>query len=185
VIQQKIERYRDIGKGMKVYKTDIWKALGKAVLCVTTNGFVKEDGSGVMGAGIAKQAKERFPGIEYRLGYHLMTKGNCVGIIWENPILCSFPVKPTIMKITSKHQLVPHMRDKIKLNTNAPGWACVASLDLIRLSAQELFDLTEKNSWKHVCLTKPGCYNGNLRWEDVEPILDGIFDERFYIIDRR
>jgi len=170
---------------VKVYKKDIWTALGKAVVCVTTNGFVKTDGAAVMGAGIAKQAKERFPGIDYRLGHHIMTKGNCVGIIWEDPIICSFPVKPTTMKLTSKDQLVPHMRNKIKLNTTAPGGACVASLDIIRLSAHELFDLTEKNLWKHVCLTKPGCYNGNLRWEDVEPILDEIFDERFYIIDWR
>ena len=77
---------------------DIWSEDGAAdAIVVTTNGFVTKDGRGVMGAGIAKQAKDRFPGIEEELGKHLRANGNVPGIIGETADgtkIVSFPTKP-------------------------------------------------------------------------------------------
>ena len=48
---------------MKEIKSDIWKVKADWI-CVTTNGKIRADGRAVMGAGIAKDAKIRFPDID-------------------------------------------------------------------------------------------------------------------------
>lgn len=47
----------------------MWSAYEEADLfLITTNSFLRKDGCLVMGAGIAKEARERYPGIDERLG---------------------------------------------------------------------------------------------------------------------
>jgi len=171
---------------------NIWEYIDwVSAICITTNGFIKHNDTAVMGAGIAKQAKEKYPGIDKNLAHHVKENGNIPGIIWNNPIIVSFPVKPISLTILDKEQVVPHMRSKIRLGSKAPGWACMADINLIEKSAFLLKKLAEKHKWKLVALTKPGCHNGGLNWEEVEPILDKYLDTewtqfpQFIIIDRK
>lgn len=127
-------------------------------ICLTTNGFFKNNGRAVMGRGNAKQAKDLYKGIDLEFGKLLKKNGNIVQIVRMKPIpIISFPVK---------HK-----------------WWERADLDLIRKSAFELVKLTDWNVWQKVILPRPGCYNGKLKWlSQVKPILREYLDDRFYII---
>jgi hypothetical protein len=58
---------------------DIWHYWNQNEwVCVTTNGIVKNDGAAVMGAGVALQAAEQFPGLPRQLAWKLKTFGNHV-----------------------------------------------------------------------------------------------------------
>lgn len=137
---------------------DLWEQKADAI-CITTNGFVKKDGSAVMGRGCALEAKKRFPGIDKVLGNFLTNKGNHVYMLraFSNfPAIVSFPVK---------HR-----------------WYEQADLELIVRSCGELDILTTRNGFNKVIVPRPGCGNGKLLWDDVKPRIQGILDDRFYII---
>jgi len=128
--------------------------------CITTNGFVKKNGEGVMGRGIAKQAANRFPNLPAAVGWQLQMKGNHVanvlGILDVDYI--TFPVKH--------------------------NWWEKADFALIKRSAEELVVMADsyRGVWNRILLPRPGCGNGGLRWDDVQPILEPILDDRFMIV---
>jgi len=125
-------------------------------ICITTNGIVKQNGACVMGAGCARQARDRFPGLDQRLGTRIREDGNHVHYLGtiapSERRLFSFPVK---------HH-----------------WAEDASLSLIRRSAKELHDVWSRSGMDPiVCIPRPGCGNGGLSYENVRPMLEDILDE--------
>ena len=92
-------------------------------LCVTTNGFTKENGRAVMGRGNAKQARDLYKNIELEFDKLLEKNGNIVQILRMNPIpMVSFPVKH--------------------------NWWERADLELLRRSTFQLVELTNKHNWK-------------------------------------
>lgn len=147
---------------------DLWK-FEADYRCITTNGFVKKNGSAVMGRGCALEATQRYPDIAEILGQLLKIHGNHVhelGYLESREgkresfamDLLSFPVK---------HH-----------------WMKRADLSLIRRSAEELRDFMDKADPGYtVVVPRPGCGNGQLSWTEVKPILVPYFDERFYVID--
>lgn len=128
--------------------------------CITTNGATrKSDGAAVMGRGCAREAKTKFPGIDFRLGELLRKHGNRVMRLMKLPDgshLASFPVKH--------------------------NWREQADPDLIRRSAEQLVALADKFGYERVVLPRPGCGNGKLSYDQVRPILAGVLDERFAVI---
>jgi len=124
------------------------------VLCITTNGFIKKDGSCVMGRGCARQAKELYSGIEYELGRLIRENGNHVQVIQDG--IVAFPVKH--------------------------NWWEEADLELIEQSCEELVDLADTHGWDRVTLPRPGCGNGKLDWDVVKLIVSEYLDDRFYVI---
>jgi len=135
-------------------------------ICLTTNGFVKKNGSGVMGAGNAKAAKELFENIEYDLGKSITENGNIVNII---------------RYIEHNEKIIPLISFPVKHNF----WE-KADLNLLESSTIQLLDLSQHYQWKKIILPRPGCYNGKLSWiSDVNPILKKHLDDRFYIISLR
>lgn len=48
--------------------TDIWSLVDEGAIGIPTNGFVTRNGAGVMGAGLAYDAKNRYPGIGIHSG---------------------------------------------------------------------------------------------------------------------
>lgn len=133
---------------------DIWDYLGKAVICITTNGLVSKKGEAVMGRGCARQAAQLFPGLPALLGALLAGKGNHVHVLQDG--LVSFPVEES-------------------------PWAN-PDLRLIRRSATELKEMADREGWSSIIVPRPGCGGGGLDWNEVRPLLSAIFDERFTII---
>ena len=140
-------------------------------ICLTTNGTVKRNDAAVMGRGNALQARRHWYGIDRLLG-RLLKKGNKVRVLTREtdaglkylrlprtkgePLLC--PVPWHIVAFPVKHQ-----------------WQEEADLDLIRTSAKELRRVIKDRKWKRVLLPRPGCGNGQLRWEKVKPALNRSF----------
>jgi hypothetical protein len=138
---------------------DLWK-LDVDAICITTNGFIKRNGHGVMGRGCALEAAERNRNAPQLLGEHLRTKGNHVGILYqdEGRQVVAFPVK--------------HV------------WSQPADLDLIDRSAYELLGLADHHMWRSIAVPRPGCGNGQLDWADVKPVLERYFDDRFIVVTK-
>lgn len=144
----------------KEQRVDLWEGYF-ADLVITTNGFVKNNGEAVMGAGCAKEAATRFSWLPQRLGSLISLYGNHVFLLdsisddaGETVNLWSFPVKH-------------HWREK-------------ADIELIKRSANELKEINRNYG---IALPRPGCGNGKLDWEtEVKPALQGILDGRFTII---
>jgi len=142
---------------------DFWQivdALDKPVIiCVTTNGVVKKSGDLVMGKGIALQFAKRFPGLPLLLGEKVALYGNIVHLI------ITPDYRHTIASFPTKH-----------------NWRDDSSLSLIEKSAMLLEQLVTEHN-KNAYLTRPGCGNGNLSWEQqVKPILEKRWNDRFHII---
>lgn len=139
-----------------------------AARCITTNGFVKRNGAAVMGRGCAREARDRIPGLDLRLGNAITKAGNHVhrfAMPDDEPYLFSFPVKH-------------HWKER-------------ADVALIERSAQELVAMVNVLGDTHhfypgpeypVVIPRPGCGNGQLNWVDVKPILEDHLDDRFAII---
>jgi len=162
------------------------------VVCITTNGFVKQNGEAVMGRGCAKYAAIKWKGMSQHLGLQIQEHGNIVQILarvsigTEQRQLVSFPVKPQgeICK-TDKSNIVRHMHKQFKPRQMVPGWACTANMNLIRQSARQLVLLATDMEWNTIVLPRPGCGAGELEWKDVKPILQDELDNRFYVITYR
>ena len=163
--------------------TDILTLVDKGAIGIPTNGYVSRNGVGVMGAGLAKQAKIKFPGIEYDLGNLLKTEGNQVGWIRrrtfkkvEQENLVAIPVKPCFLKIDVEEQkefIIHRMRDHYKIGDCVPGFHCMADLFIIRRSLEQLIRFIEKHSLERVFIPLLGCGNGGLSaTNDLFPLLD-------------
>ena len=141
---------------MKEITGDLWEQLCDA-RCITTNGTVTNKGAGVMGRGVARQAKVRYPGIEARLGQLVRRYGNHTQLLVEEGVpLVALPVK---------HE-----------------WPEKADLLLIKRSCTELVALADKHLWHTIVLPRPGCGNGKLHWDQVERVIAPILDERFVVV---
>lgn len=132
---------------------DLW-AFPAQYVCVTTNGITR-GGSLVMGAGVALEAKRRFPGLPKKLGGHVARYGNRAFFCRPEGVI-TFPTKR-------------HWRDP-------------SDVKLIRTSAQQVVDICNKFAVRSVALPRPGCGNGGLTWDFVRPYIEDILDERFTVV---
>ncbi len=140
---------------------DIWKQhkQGRWVV-ITTNGDIKNDGTCVMGRGVAKQAADRFPDLPCELGKRIASAGNVVNV-FEDLKIITLPVKH-------------HWKDK-------------ADLRLIEKSLQQLVAWADIPPRKHgkFYMVRPGCSNGKRDWEsEVKPLCEKYLDNRFVIVER-
>lgn len=146
---------------LSVYHIDIRDLLQQHKLCcITTNGTVKKNGEVVMGAGVAKIAKETFPLFSQMLGTLTKLRG----------LRCAYHPRYHIITFP------------VKFN-----WYEKASIDLIRTSAEQLCKIIENNQFiEMIYLPKPGCEHGGLSWGSVEPVIEPIFQNypQIQIIDR-
>ena len=133
-------------------------------LCITTNGSIRKDGKAVMGRGCAKEAADKWYGLQHALAAHIKHKGNHVSLLsthnnYKDPVwsLLAFPVK--------------HL------------WNEKADIKLIEQSCRELMQMTEKSGWERVLLPRPGCGNGGLTWDPfVKLTIAPLLDERIVVV---
>ncbi|HRQ42154.1 MAG TPA: hypothetical protein PLD25_29900 [Chloroflexota bacterium] len=131
----------------------MWSIYDEADLfLITANATTTTRGALVMGRGIARQAKERFPGLDATLGGHIQALCSNQGIYgllvsprWPAAKLGAFQVK--------RHYSQPAIMELIQRSTAALCAWCVEHPDAI------------------VHLNYPGIGNGRLRRENVLPII--------------
>ena len=141
---------------MKEIRGNLWDYEGQKgyVICITTNGFVKNNGHAVMGRGCALEAAKKMPTLPVRLGDKIKYAGNHCH--WMALDLFTFPVK--------------HV------------WWDPADITLIDRSAKELREQAELYPDLTFILPRPGCGNGGLKWEDVRPVIAGILPDNVWAI---
>lgn len=140
-------------------------ALAKGqVLCITTNGFVKKDGRAVMGRGCARQAAAAWPALPGILGQSIKRNGNVTAILLGAGGIDDASYR-AIVAFPVKH-----------------AWWELASLELIRNSAERLMGLADDMGWTDIFVPLPGCGNGRLEWAQVKPVLEPYFDDRFKLV---
>jgi hypothetical protein len=123
--------------------------------CITTNGALRRNGNAIMGKGIALEARRRYHAVEAILGSYINRYGNHVFSLGYD--LISFPTKY--------------------------HWKQDSDIQLIKRSAQELVMLLKDSPAKRVLLTRPGCGNGNLKWPDVNVVIQDILaDNKFVVV---
>lgn len=145
---------------------NLWTCSGVKV--IPTNGIafdVKEGRTkAVMGAGVALQARQRFPGIEYDLGRLLKTHGNRVHVIQRGAV---WDESTTIITFPTKH----HFHDQ-------------SDIALIERSARQLVEVVDEYGFPKVVLPRPGCGLGGLKWKQVCPVIERHLDGRFWVVER-
>lgn len=129
-----------------------WKpSSGRVLRVIPTNGVV-QGGDLVMGAGLALQAKERFPSLPGILGKLVQEKGNNVYVI--KPLgIASFPTKV--------------------------HWKNPSLLPLVRRSASQL---RQVEGWDAVLLPKVGCGLGGLSWPAVRMVLEEELPRPYFYV---
>ncbi len=146
---------------MQILKCNLFEVCKSGdAICVTTNAIIKKDGKLVMGAGVAKDFKNKIPNIDVTLGKYVSLYGNRVfHILLKSGIhVFSFP---------TKH-----------------NWRNKSDLDLIEQSCIQLKELVTKFKISgKIYLPAPGCSNGGLDWEtEVKPIIEKYLVDEQYII---
>lgn len=131
-------------------------------ICCTTNMIVKNNGELVMGAGVAKRFKEKYPNLPRIWGERIKNREHMHGFI----ISSGFPSSFFVAFPTKRH------------------WKDKSDIQLIKESTVYLLNATRMLGWKRVLLPRPGCSNGGLRWDEVKPHLEKYLDDRFYIITK-
>lgn len=112
-----------------------------------------------MGAGVALEAKKRWPDLPKILAHSLKEKGNTVSCLAkrDGKWIIAFPTK-TDWKKPSDPFLIEQSCRILKLH-----W-----------SRQENKPI--------VAMSRPGCGNGGLKWPEVKPILEKYFQEDEFVV---
>lgn len=148
---------------MKLAHGDMWTVYDQADLfLVTTNGVVTKSGKLVMGAGIAKSARDRFPGVDQALGAAVKASGSPYGLL------------------VSSRWFMPHDGSeptaKLSAFQTKDNWTEGSSPALIAFSARKLLAWCERHPTARVHLNMPGVGCGGLRREEVSPLLEPLPD---------
>jgi len=178
---------------MNVYHCNVWDFIGEvSAICITTNGYVTSSGKNIMGAGIAREAKRRYPNIDFSLGKKLTKYGNHVMLltIEKGTSIFSFPTKRDSFDFSFQENFPGFANEGLKNKmigcSKIPGWAIKSEIELIKRSANELMDICNLYKLESVLLPKPGCSHGGLKWENVSPVLDKILDHsKIFIVESK
>lgn len=149
---------------MKEVYGDVWE-YSADVICIPSNGYIKRPrrgdphGRAVMGRGVAQQARDRFVDLDIEVASQIERFGNHVAWVRpEDPKLMIFPVKH--------------------------NWWEEADPELIVRSAGELSEIATTNNWLTFVLPRPGCGNGQLKWEQVKPLIKDVLPDNVHVIER-
>jgi hypothetical protein len=139
---------------MPVFMTgDMWSVFDEVdYFVITTNAIIKRNGAVVMGAGIAKQMRDKYPGIDVEIGKRIKAEcgsGGEYGLLLGNKV--------------GAFQVKHHYKD-------------MANLYLIKMAATSLEQEARANPDKTYALNYPGIGNGGLAPWAVAPLLQNLPD---------
>jgi hypothetical protein len=143
---------------MNIIKGNLWDYHLLGPVCITTNGIIKNNGELVMGAGIALQAKQRFPKLPRKLADAVSQYGNHAFYLPDENLF-SLPTKN--------------------------NWRDKSEIRLIARSCCELIEIINNNAYLNfpqVYLPKPGCANGQLSWPVVSAVIGSILGDKFTVV---
>lgn len=143
---------------MPTYRTgDMWSVYDQADLfCITTNASLDSENNLVMGAGIAGQAKEKFPGLPDRFGTMLRENG---AYQEDEPYGMLFDEETKIAAFQTKQD-----------------WRDDASIKVIAHANVRLFAWLFENEGQEVHLNYPGIGHGNLSKSVVKKLIQHLPD---------
>lgn len=130
---------------------------------VTTNATVKHNGALVMGKGAALMAKQCLKNIDFTAGCYVRLHSEKV------------PTKEG--KIHIRYGIIE--TEMLGLFQVKYNWWDSADLDLIKFSTDKLVEFAKMKSDITIHLNFPGIKNGNLKREDVLPIIQILPDNVF------
>lgn len=148
---------------------DFWKEANiakkyDAIVC-TTNLIVKQNKRLVMGAGIAKDFRDRFPDLDLEWGLRILNDEHEDGFM---------------MTLSA----CPGMKYLVAFPTKI-NWRDNSEIDLIVKSTLNLVKSANILGWKKILMTRPGCKNGKLNWPFVKEKIGRYLDDRFFVIERQ
>lgn len=165
---------------MKERKVDLFETIhedGVDAICITTNGMCLTDGRAAMGGGCAKICADKWPETAFRLGKCLKNfLANVPFVIGAIDINGEY-VEPKL-KMIKERKYKCLILSFPTIDNLMDG----AKYDLIQNSAKELRILVDRFELNGIVLGRPGCGIGSLRWGDVKPLLEKIFDDRFTVV---
>lgn len=140
---------------MRVRTGDMWSVFNEADLfLITANATITVEGKLVMGAGMAKEARDRFPGLDAALGKAVIARGKRYGLLissdWPRAKLGAFQTKL-------------HWKDPSQLSLISEGVGMLI-----------LWCKAHPNA--HVHLNFPGIGHGNLPRTEVLKLLEPLPD---------
>lgn len=170
-------------------------------ICVTTNGTIRANGALVMGKGLALAFKEKFEkeaifcndpenghpvqlstqGLDVALGDLVDHFGNHVYHVFPGIKVYDEPARGDFFRDLQRPWHYEYGQNICSFPTKN-HWRDDADIKLILRSCRELVTIANANGWNRIALPRPGCSLGNLKWEDVEPVISKVLDDRFYII---
>ena len=162
-----------MSKRVRIYEVgDMWSAWEESDLfLITTNGSFTASGKLVMGRGIARQARDRFPGLDAALAKTLRVPSRRYGLpCGMNPRsdcgLCSRGI-PQGLLVSPRWPEAKLGLFQVKLRY----WED-ADLELIRLSTEMLLAWLKEHPDQRVDLNFPGIGCGKLSLDVVRPIIE-------------
>lgn len=148
---------------MQLEKGDIWRIVNETdVFIVTTNATLKKDYRLVMGRGLAKQIRDRIPGIDLELGTRILLGRHYTTsqqFYLVNYLFVLVPRTPAVGAF------------QVKEHYESP-----AKLELITGATQVLIDLALSFKDKRFDMNFPGIGNGQLERDVVLPIIVNLPD---------
>jgi hypothetical protein len=129
---------------------DAWKA--GAWVIVPTNTVTDSKGDAIMGAGVAREAAIRSPGLRQRYGRYINLFGDTVYFDMESRFIC-FP---------TKH-----------------AWFMPSPVELISTNSYRLaYAIKQMQPGANIRIVSPhlGCGKGSLSWDDVYPVVKHLKD---------
>lgn len=143
---------------------NMWDVFGKTTLfLITTNPIVKADGSIVMGRGIAKQMKDKYPAFPYRFANRYR-----MAVDEQKFVDVLAPTSIGLVGVYGGQMCGWFM---VKAH-----WQLPADLSVIDRSVHELSKLAKASKDYRIDLNFPGIGNGKLKREDVLPIIEQLPD---------
>jgi hypothetical protein len=144
---------------MQLRRGNMWSAWNEADLfLITTNSIIKKNGALVMGAGIARQARDRFPGLDLALGGYIHLKRGGTRVLYGLIVSPKWP-----------HARLGAFQTKI-------DWRDDSDPEVIKFSVECLLEWLEHFPDAKVHLAFPGINHGNLSVEQVLPIISALPD---------
>lgn len=161
---------------MEVWTGNIWKLVTREdAIVIPTNIGWRNDGTNVMGRGLARDAHRRWPGLAAAYGQACKISRSQTGIIaWEAPR--DFPAKAVILFPTKPlFESKPYM-----------SWQNKSSYQLIEKSAEEMNIMAVTWPVRHVLVPIVGCGNGSLDARAIIPLLHKkIVDPKCVLVMRQ